>query len=82
MWVKDKKGTSHNKRFGSNCKCWMCKAVTKWIDMHHHTTGRERQRYADKLITYLCYRMGFSGCEDVTTLQQTLPKQFSDEVKT
>lgn len=76
-WVKTKDGGSHNASIGSNCRCWMCKVVMKWVNLHHHTTGRERQQYAEKLISYLCYRMGYSGCR-TTTLEQTLPKRDFD----
>lgn len=77
-WIRTRDGTSHNMQFGSNCGCWMCKAVTKWVDAHHWTSGRERERFAERLLTYLCYRMGFSGCEDVTTLDKTLPDRMTN----
>ncbi len=73
-WVRTKDGASQNMSIGSNCRCWMCQAVTKFIEQHHWTTGRERQQYSEKLVTYLAYRMGFTGCK-ITKLQQTLPKE-------
>lgn len=76
-WRGTKTGGSKNMAIGSNCRCWMCQAVTKWIDQHHFTSGRERQRFAEKLLTYLAYRMGYTGCE-VTKLEHALPKDDSN----
>lgn len=73
-WLKKKSGTWSNMSIGSNCRCWMCQAVMKWIDQNHWTTGREREKLAEKLLTYLCYRMGYSGCDDINIFEKTLPR--------
>jgi len=76
-WIRTGYGSSKNMSIGSNCRCWMCQAVMKFIDQHHFTTGRERQQYAEKLVTYLAYRMGYTGTK-ITKLKETLPKEKSN----
>lgn len=73
-WITTRRGTSHNMAIGSNCRCWMCQAVTKFIDRHHFTTGKRRLIYQDKLIDYLAYRMGYTGTK-TTRLKDTFPKE-------
>lgn len=63
-----------NVAIGSNCKCWMCRAVSKWINENHFTTGKQRQVFAEKLLTYLAYRMGYTvNAGDPITLEATIP---------
>lgn len=71
-WVKTKHGSTKNMSIGSNCRCWMCLTVMKWIDLNHFTTGQKRDKLADDLISYLAYRMGYSGCGKFNTFQKTL----------
>ena len=74
-WIRRKNGVCHNMSIGSNCRCWMCQAVMKWVGMNHFTTGKKRQKFANKLLDYLCYRMGYTGCEKTKTFDTTLPNQ-------
>lgn len=71
-WIRTKSGSSKNMSIGSNCRCWMCQAVMKFIDQHHWTGGRKRQQYSEKMVSYLAYRMGYTGTK-ITKLSQTLP---------
>ena len=70
-WVRRKDGSCCNMSIGSNCRCWMCQVVMKWVDMNHLTTGTKRQQFANKLLDYLCYTMGYSGCENMNVFDKT-----------
>lgn len=71
-WVKKKNGSCENISIGSNCKCWMCKAVSEWINKNGFTYGEQRKKNALKLTEYLAHRMGYTNCK-ATTLKQCVP---------
>jgi len=79
-WRRTKSGGSTNMAIGSNCRCWMCQAVMKWVNQHHFTTGRKRQQFAEKMLTYLAYRMGYTGCK-ITKLEKTLPNEDHSDIR-
>ena len=76
-WIRTRSGGSHNMSIGSNCRCWMCQAVMKFINRHHFTTGKKRLIAQDKLIDYLAFRMGYTGTR-ITRLKDTFPKENMD----
>ena len=76
-WITTRKGVSCNMSIGSNCRCWMCQAVMKFINRHHFTTGKARLIAQDKLIDYLAWRMGYTGTK-IKRLKDTFPKDNRD----
>lgn len=73
-WIRTSTGSSKNMSIGSNCRCWMCQAVMKFIDQHHFTHGYERKKFESKLLDYLSYRMGYTGTK-ITKLKECLPNR-------